>query len=331
MLSILPAVPDSWRRDSSGAPVSRTAGRVSPRRRPRPASSCNRAGPGPGPLERADVNSAGALTWKNPYTSSLVGAEPNIGFFTTNASDSAGSTRTLRLSSNNLTPGDIVAVTCGVIDGEWRVDAPSNGFIFTSEYTGDFVWGSAAEVLNDWTAVACSADGSRLVAAAHGSQIYTSRNFGANWTARESNRAWTAAASSSDGSRLVAAADGGQIYTSSDYGATWTSRETSRSWSAVASSADGTRMLVVASGGIWSSGDCGVTWKTNGFGVLSRLNAVASPADGTWPIAASSGQVYFGRPIAKALEGGWGTSAQIQYLGQEAFVLLSTSGMVAAE
>ena len=37
---------------------------------------------------------------------------------------------------------------------------------------------------------------------------------GVSWTARESSRNWTSVASSADGSKLVAVANNGQIYTS---------------------------------------------------------------------------------------------------------------------
>jgi hypothetical protein len=68
------------------------------------------------------------------------------------------------------------------------------------------------------------------------------------WTARDSNRNWSAAASSADGSRLVAAGYGTQIYTSTDSGVTWTARDSSRNWSAVASSADGSRLVAAEYG-----------------------------------------------------------------------------------
>jgi hypothetical protein len=188
------------------------------------------------------------------------------------------------------------------------------------------------EDYRSWTGVASSADGRRLVAVVNGGQIYTSNDFGATWTARDASRAWSAVASSSDGSRLVAVVKGGQIYTSSDFGANWIARGSSGTWTAVASSADGTRLLALRSGAIHSSGDCGVTWKTNGWTTLSNgWTAVASPADGRTPVAVSSGQVYFGRPVTTALTGSWGSSAHIQYLGNGAFLLLSSSGGVAAE
>ena len=46
-------------------------------------------------------------------------------------------------------------------------------------------------------------------------------SIGENWTAHDSNRNWSAVASSADGMKLVATVKGGQIYTSTDSGVTW--------------------------------------------------------------------------------------------------------------
>jgi hypothetical protein len=45
-------------------------------------------------------------------------------------------------------------------------------------------------------------------------QIYTSSDSGLSWIPRESARNWTGVASSSDGAKLVAVVGGGRIYTS---------------------------------------------------------------------------------------------------------------------
>ena len=66
------------------------------------------------------------------------------------------------------------------------------------------------------------------------------------WTPRESSRNWSSVASSSDGTKLVAVVNGGQIYTSINSGVSWTPRESSRNWYSVASSSDGTKLVAVA-------------------------------------------------------------------------------------
>jgi hypothetical protein len=62
---------------------------------------------------------------------------------------------------------------------------------------------------------------------------------------------WSALAGSADGSKLVAAAgNNGTIYTSSDSGNTWLSNSVPRiQWTAVASSADGNSLVAVPYGG----------------------------------------------------------------------------------
>jgi hypothetical protein len=63
--------------------------------------------------------------------------------------------------------------------------------------------------------VASSADGSTLVAAVNGGQIYVSTDSGVTWAPRESARPWVALTSSADGSRLAAlAGSNGLVYTS---------------------------------------------------------------------------------------------------------------------
>ena len=68
---------------------------------------------------------------------------------------------------------------------------------------------------------------------------------GVTWTPHESNRQWTRVASSADGTKLVAVVYGGQIYTSTDSGATWTARASNQQWWSVASSANGSKLVAV--------------------------------------------------------------------------------------
>ena len=140
-----------------------------------------------------------------------------------------------------------------------------------------------------WTAVASSADGTKLVAGTDNGQLYTSTDSGVTWTPRASNQKWRSIASSADGTKLVAAAIGGQLYTSTDSGVTWTPRASSSSWNSVASSADGTK-LVAANGNIYTSTDSGVTW-TLRSGVSG--SSVASSVDGSKLVVANGGgQLY---------------------------------------
>jgi hypothetical protein len=67
--------------------------------------------------------------------------------------------------------------------------------------------------VSNWTSVACSADGSHLIAAATSGEIYHSADAGLTWESLNApKRAWSGIAASADGTRLVAAANGGGIY-----------------------------------------------------------------------------------------------------------------------
>jgi photosystem II stability/assembly factor-like uncharacterized protein len=156
----------------------------------------------------------------------------------------------------------------------------------------------------NWSAVACSADGRKLVATVNAGLIYTSPDFGVTWfptPAPATN--WSSVASSSDGSKLVAVAGRkdfyspdtgwGLIYVSGDSGATWSQTAApSNSWSSVASSSDGTRLVAVAfTGDIFISSDSGTTWVSNNI-PYQAWNSVFASADGLTMIVGSSGQLF---------------------------------------
>jgi len=110
-------------------------------------------------------------------------------------------------------------------------------------------WTQTSAPEADWGAVACSADGTKLVAVVQNGPIYTSTNVGRTWTATSapSNLVWSAVASSADGNTLVAAAFPGPVYVSRDSGATWTktSAPAGYYWASVACSADGSKIVAV--------------------------------------------------------------------------------------
>ena len=151
----------------------------------------------------------------------------------------------------------------------------------------------------NWSSIAGSTDGSKLVAAAWGGKIHTSSDAGANWTEHPGagDRNWLAVASSADGNKLAALYDwGGYIFTSSDAGANWTARGVpgSHNWTAIASSADGNRLVAVAKDStVFTSSDAGVTWTAQANSGSRKWSAVASSADGNKLVAtATGGRIY---------------------------------------
>ena len=151
----------------------------------------------------------------------------------------------------------------------------------------------------NWSSIAGSTDGSKLVAAAWGGKIHTSSDAGANWTEHPGagDRNWLAVASSADGNKLAALYDwGGYIFTSSDAGVNWIARGVpgSHNWTAIASSADGNRLVAVAKDStVFTSSDAGVTWTAQANSGSRKWSAVASSADGNKLVAtATGGRIY---------------------------------------
>ncbi len=140
----------------------------------------------------------------------------------------------------------------------------------------------------NWSRIASSTNGTKLVATVDDGQIYTSANSGATWVARETKRKWSGVASSADGTRLVAVVNEGLIYTSSNSGETWIPRESSRKWTGVASSSDGLKLVAAASSDrLYISADGGATWTAREE--TRNWTDTASSADGTVLYATDAG------------------------------------------
>jgi len=182
-------------------------------------------------------------------------------------------------------------------------------------------WTSVSAVVANLSPLACSADGTRLVASAQGGGIYVSTNSGAAWVdvsepqvlglasgAPTAN--WRVISCSADGTNLVAIEapiafpDSAQIYTSGDRGANWTLTSAPFAyWTALASSADGSRLAAVAGavggrvegyepsptyylGPIFCSADFGATWTQTGA-PLRPWSSVACSTNGESLLAAT--------------------------------------------
>jgi hypothetical protein len=175
-------------------------------------------------------------------TSEFFGSEPYGVFISTNSGAS--------WNSHNLTHA-----SCGAWSADGSTLVVAGADLAVSTDAGS-TWVAAGLTNVNWSAVAASAAGSKLVAAASPGLIYTSRDFGASWvTTSAPSNYWSAVASSADGTRLVAVAgrsgiDGGMpIYTSVDSGTTWTSNNVpDTGWISVVSTADGCKLLAAGYG-----------------------------------------------------------------------------------
>jgi len=150
-----------------------------------------------------------------------------------------------------------------------------------------------------WYSIACSADGSKLVAGTYG-QIYASTNRGQTWATNHSPSAylWTSVASSADGFKLIAAAGfpmTGPVYTSTDSGQTWISNNLpSKMWFFVISSADGSKLAAGAQGyltnkgAIYVSTNSGADWQISGS---NDWYSAAASASGDFLVGISGNQI----------------------------------------
>jgi len=158
-------------------------------------------------------------------------------------------------------------------------------------------WGSSTTQVADCQALSSSSDGSKLAAVVYGGRVYTSVDFGANWTLINTspvnvNKNWKSITSSTDGSRLAAVVTNGQVYTSSNFGANWTLQLASptTNWTAICSSADGSRLAATVAGGkIYTSLDFGVTWSKQTNAPTANWSCIDSSSDGNRLVAAVNG------------------------------------------
>lgn len=252
------------------------------------------------PTTRYLCNGAPGLRWVD-VTATTVQAQADTGYVARN--DAAPVVVTLP-AHTGLAVGAIVRVA-GAGLGGWVLAQNSDQAVYTRNIDGmgGAVWTPhpVPEATGDWRAVACSADGRRLIATGSTNRIFTSANAGASWTSADEARTWTSVASSADGLRLAATASGvgAGIYTSVDGGASWLPHETGRSWISVASSADGYSLVTAAEGSgavIYTSVDAGAVWTPRSLPAVSGQASVptwvASSADGTRLAVTTSGAIF---------------------------------------
>ena len=238
-----------------------------------------------------------SFTWQY-VAAATQSAQPNAGYIVTNAS--AQTTITLPASPN---VGDIIRVT-GAGAGGWKLAQTTGqsiqvGTVAAALGAGE-TWTSNGIAL-PWSAVAASANGTKLVAVAdHNNKIYVSVDGGLTWTARAAANKWRAVAASADGSTMVAAPNSDRIYVSTDSGVTWTTPGTApkSAWSSVAASADGNKLIAAVNGGSICIKTMNITTGPgSGWGQCSAGTrawvSVAASADATKLVAAALGDKIY--------------------------------------
>lgn len=181
--------------------------------------------------------------------------------------------------------------------------AGNGGYLYFSTNSGS-AWSPLAASAANWTSIACSSDGTRLVGGLSTDVIWTTLN-GAFIASYNTGNPVTSVASSTGGNYLVASSFNGSLYVSSNYGTNWTPEGGTAKWAAVACSSSGSRMAAAVSNGtVYVSSNFGSTW-----------TPTAAPTEDWVSIASSSDG---SRLVAAAAKGGlftssnWGTTWTLQ-------------------
>jgi photosystem II stability/assembly factor-like uncharacterized protein len=152
-----------------------------------------------------------------------------------------------------------------------------------------------------WSSIACSADGTSLVAGLSGGAIFLSGDSGNLWSpcrTPATNTSWIAVASSADFSRLAALDNlHSLVYLSTDAGFTWTSNSlAATNLNSLALSADGSQLEVTAAGGAvfltFLTGDPGALWFLNTLPAVGTLHVVSSADGAKLAVAAVNGSIF---------------------------------------
>ncbi len=148
------------------------------------------------------------------------------------------------------------------------------------------IW-SSTNIVENWTSLAMSADGSKIAAASFLGGIYTTTNAGTSWTNIPSlEPEKPVLATSTNGGNLVVAFFDGRIFTSPDWGMTWIqSAAPVDYWNCLASSWDGTKLVAgTAPGVIYTSKDSGATFTQAGcLKMVIRRSRPPLMAFSWWP------------------------------------------------
>lgn len=161
---------------------------------------------------------------------------------------------------------------------------------FTFSTNAGDTWSTNASPLV--TAIAASADGTKIVGGGISGPLYLTKDFGNTWTNALSSGGWPSFASSVDGNTLVAYGIGtpppGGLFISTNGGSSWGTNSFLTS-PCVASSADGKKLTVaLRNGGIYTSTNSGGTWIQTSA-PNQHWQSISSSADGNVLVAAVYG------------------------------------------
>ena len=225
------------------------------------------------------------------------------------------------------------AVACSY-DGAKAIVAGTAGLVYTNSSTG--VWASIGASAGTWNAVAFSGSGNNYAAGNSSGTVVSLLGVPATLT----NKNITGLVISADGTRLAACVNPGGIYTSTNGGANWTNSTAPwTSWNCLTASADGTHLIAgVTNGLLYASANLGATWSALANTTNSAWAALASSADGSKLVAgvnSSSGGIFYSSPANQSttstngfLYGSQGSAVELQYIGNNQFMPVSSFGTI---
>jgi hypothetical protein len=173
-------------------------------------------------------------------------------------------------------------------------DHTVNGYIYTSNDSGNTWTQRISSGTAEWQSMASSADGRVIVAGTNNGQLQISKDYGSTWSTIVALGVadWHDLDISSDGSRIITGEASGFLYTSTDSGLSW-KKETAGGvlgWRGVTTSDDGKVMAAGQRNGyIYTSIDSGATWVKRDDSFIGTWYAIASTSDGSKIMAGQYG------------------------------------------
>jgi len=172
------------------------------------------------------------------------------------------------------------------------VEVSTLGYIYTSGDSGATWTEQTSAGSRNWSSIASSSDGTKIVASVDNGFIYRSTDSGATWSQTGApSGTWKSVASNSDGTILAAGRNGGLIQTSIDSGSTWQTRPVSfpTLWNAIAISSDGSKIAGANGAGVFAVNTVDRFTYAELTETLNTWTSVAMSGDGSKMVAAEIG------------------------------------------
>jgi uncharacterized repeat protein (TIGR02543 family) len=200
-----------------------------------------------------------------------------------------------RTVSGNMSESNWQCITSSS-DGTQLAVTGLDGFIYTSDDSGETWIERTSAGLRDWVSIDTTSDGTKLLAVDSDGSLFISTDSGVTWTERTCPDSRSPAVTSGNGALWVKLVYGDSIFISSDLGVTWeeSTGAGSGSWLSVAISSDGMKISAVDSGGyIYTSVDSGETWEERTSAGSRMWSSISSSSDGSHLAAVvDGGYVY---------------------------------------